>query len=112
MTDKEALEAVLGPRPSMLGQTLTGSPNGAYERLSGDQPTPHRCRPPGWWRRWRDGVKGGAIWRCSCGVRYEFRPWEIVYPSVGRPGSDHHPWWRLFEMGPPPKAAGRETPHA
>jgi hypothetical protein len=83
------------PVPALMG----GDP---YERLSGNGP-PHRCRLPGWWRRWRDGVKPGAIWRCSCGLRYEYRPWEVVYVHLIRPGQDTAPWWPLIEMGPPPK---------
>lgn len=89
---------------------LTGEPVGAYERLGVDLATPHRCRPPGWWQRWRDGVKAGAIWRCSCGARYEFRPWEPYRKGVNRPGRPrpHQPgfpyWWRITETGgkPPP----------
>ena len=84
------------PRPGAVPRLM--GVGGIYERKSGDPGVPHRCRPPGRWRRWRDGVKAGAIWQCSCGKRYEFRPWEIMYPSVERPGSDLHPWWRLFEM--------------
>jgi hypothetical protein len=80
-----------------------------YERK--ESRAPHVCRPPGRWRRWRDGVKGGAIWRCECGERFEFRPWERYVPSIGRPGQPRpgQPgfpyWWRIIEMGPPPSPA-------
>jgi hypothetical protein len=77
-----------------------------YERKEG--PYRHRCNPPGWWRRWRDGVRPGAIWRCACGERYEFRPWEPYRKGVGRPGQPwpgqpgFPHWWHLFEVGQPP----------
>jgi hypothetical protein len=77
---------------------------GGYERLSGPPAAEdHSCHPPGWWRRWRDGVRPGAVWRCECGLRYEFRPERIVTPHIGRPGQKHAPWWLIYdEMSPPP----------
>jgi hypothetical protein len=82
---------------------------GEYERLAGSASALHRCAPPGWWRRWRDGVEAGAVWRCGCGRRYEYRPWEIMYLNVGRPGSDHHPWWLIGKLESPlPPRSRRE----
>ena len=69
-------------------------PGGTYERLAGPpDPSSHRCRPPGWWRRRQDGVKSGAIWRCDCGKRYEFLPERRVLVNVGQPGARFAPWW-------------------
>lgn len=45
---------------------------GYIELVSRDR---HRCKPPGIWRRWRDGVDYGTVWRCECG-----RDWEWAMP--------------------------------
>jgi hypothetical protein len=38
----------------------------------------HRCTPPGWWRRWRDDLGPGTVWRCECG-----REWVIGFTTEG-----------------------------
>lgn len=97
------------PRPGVVPRLL--GVDGIYERKSGEPGTPHRCNPPGWWRRWRDGVKAGAIWQCSCGERYEFRPREVIRKGQHRPGQRFHPWWRIIETGgpPPPRPEARPS---
>jgi len=75
-----------------------------YERLEGD--ASHICRPPNWYRRWRDNVRVGAIWKCSCGTRYEFLPALLTFRMAGVycPGGQYAPWWKIFpELKPPPK---------
>jgi hypothetical protein len=95
--------------PPEVNPRLIGTQHSADHYESKGGPPAHRCRPPGWWRRWRDGVRPGAIWRCACGERYEFRPGELVYRSMYQAGQELAPWWHLFDAPahpPPPRAGG------
>jgi len=79
-----------------------------YLKLANPQAHPHHCWLPGWWRRWRDGVRDGAIWQCECGLKYEYRPWEIVYGGVYRAGQNTAPWWPILPpLSQPSKKAIR-----
>src|ERR1700716_2025048 len=73
-----------------------------YERREG--PPTHSCQPPGWWRRWRDGVRDGAIWRCACGERFEFRPGRMVTHGIHQYGQEQAPWWHIFDAASHPPA--------
>lgn len=50
-----------------------------YIRLKKPPSTIHYCDPPGWWNRLVHGARGGAIWQCDCGQKWEF----VVYYSWG-----------------------------
>lgn len=107
----EALRILIGPSDGLPSQPRGGeaigapwTPGGYYERLAAEAPA-HRCRPPGWWARRRDHVKDGAIWRCACGRRYEFRPGRLVLKGVHQAGQGLAPWWHIFEVAKPPRSA-------
>ena len=46
----------------------------------------HRCRPPGWLQRRRDGVKLDTRWECDCGAewRWSYGSWDLMRPP-GQP---------------------------
>jgi hypothetical protein len=62
--------------------------NGEYEKIENEpDPRPHRCQTPGWFRRWRDGVGFGTIWRCECGRRFEWGIASMRWP---------YPMWKAY----------------
>lgn len=44
--------------------------------------TGHGCRVPGWFSRWRHGVRLGDKWECACGAVWVWTRWEHA-PDAG-----------------------------
>lgn len=37
-----------------------------------EDPPPHKCNPPGFWRRLFNGIQPGCLWICECGSSKRF----------------------------------------
>lgn len=50
---------------------------------------PHKCKPPGWlvhfwYWLWREPIKEGSVWRCTCGKVFEYQTVKLhdtAYPG-------------------------------